>query len=478
MTPADGHGSSPGRSRLTALTPASFQQRNDWHLTHASSSGQASISLTWKIKGRFDEASLARSFETLCTRHDVLRTFYVWEGDTLFQGVRSETPSLESTMDLRGVAAATRHHALVQECARFRDQAFDLAAGPLIRARLYLLGADERAFQVVVDHSACDGSGSKTVENELWYFYAKYAGIECDLEVDDERPLQYAQYCREVEASRSGETGRRQQEHWRALLRDVPAIELPTDYPYEPIERARERGRLAMFYPAEIVTLEISSVQVAHLRRLAVERRVTENMVYIMLAVATLHGLSGQQDLCCQMPFHGRRGKQRWKALGYYTSQTFLRVRIPEPTSYAALLGRVTNLVSEARSNSDVDLVTEIAPARASRVHLNYMPVEDMPLLFREPEITGVDLPASSRFHSSFDLLFLYIGGKETAQLHVAYSVALFEKQTVERLLASFSGHLERLLLDPDRVIEAAGPHHSEGPNMERASERWREGPR
>ena len=107
---------------------------------------------------------------------------------------------------------------------------FDLAAGPLLRACLLLLGAGEQALVAVLHHIAGDGWSMGILVREVTALYAAFAaGGPSPL---PELPLQYADFAVWQRSWLQGEALEREVAFWREQLAGLPpCLELPTDRP-------------------------------------------------------------------------------------------------------------------------------------------------------------------------------------------------------------------------------------------------------
>src|SRR2546421_73334 len=124
--------------------PLSFAQQGLWFLQQlAPDNPFYNVSCTIAISGPLRKAVLERSLSELVRRHQVLRTrFELQEGHPV-QLIDPARQVLLPVEDLASLSAHTREveaqHLSWQEIRR----PFDLARGPLLRARLLRLGVEE-----------------------------------------------------------------------------------------------------------------------------------------------------------------------------------------------------------------------------------------------------------------------------------------------------------------------------------------------
>ncbi len=227
-TPSDRQGAG-GEHR-----PLSFAQERLWFLDQLEpGSALYAIPHTARLTGPLNLKALEQALQAVVARHDVLRTtFRAIEGRaTQVVAPRLSTPL--PLMEVREVveagerdpeAAATR--LLTAEARR----GFDLARGPLFRALLLRLDAQEHILLLTIHHIVSDGWSTGVLFRELSALYAAFAaGAAADLA---DLPMQYADYARWQREQARGDKMAVSMAYWRAQLAGAPTVlELPADRP-------------------------------------------------------------------------------------------------------------------------------------------------------------------------------------------------------------------------------------------------------
>jgi hypothetical protein len=104
--------------------------------------------------------------------------------------------------------------------------AFDLTTGPLLRARLVRLEAEEHALFLTMHHVVFDGWSVGVLLAELSALYSAFAAGEPS--PLPELPVQYGDYAVWQREHLAGEQLERQLEYWKAKLAGAPELlELP-----------------------------------------------------------------------------------------------------------------------------------------------------------------------------------------------------------------------------------------------------------
>jgi acyl transferase domain-containing protein/glutamate-1-semialdehyde aminotransferase len=127
-------------------------------------------SFTLKIRGTLDVRALTTSLNQMIARHDALRTIFNEDGET-----QSFARHLEIELpiaDFRSMPRSERETRIAAILAEEASTIFRLNRGPLIRARLLRLTADEDWLLVTTHHIVCDGWSTNVILDELSKLYA------------------------------------------------------------------------------------------------------------------------------------------------------------------------------------------------------------------------------------------------------------------------------------------------------------------
>ncbi|HMB54552.1 MAG TPA: condensation domain-containing protein, partial [Thermoanaerobaculia bacterium] len=235
--------------------PLTAAQERLWFLERlhggdAGSGGLYNITRALRFDGPLDAAALAAALGRVVERHQVLRSAVEAEGESGVQRVlptgRFELP----LTDLSALPAALRPGVAARLARREARRPFDLAAGPLLRARLLHRAADEHTLLVAVHHLAFDGASMALLLDELAAAYAAARdGAEPGL---TELPYQFGDYA-------AWERGRLEEggfdavlDWWRGTIGEPPPpLELPADRP-RPAAPSLEAASVAVDLPADL----------------------------------------------------------------------------------------------------------------------------------------------------------------------------------------------------------------------------------
>ncbi|MFD0579124.1 amino acid adenylation domain-containing protein [Dactylosporangium darangshiense] len=408
------------------LLPLSFAQQRLWFLAQLEpDSVEYNMPAAIALEGDVDVEALAAALAGLVARHEVLRTRLVAGADGVpYQVIdpapaRFELPVVDVSEESDPAAAADAW------LAADRVVPFDLAAGPLFRATLVRVAADEHVLALAMHHVVGDEWSADILQDELG---ALYAGSELPA-----LPVQYADFALWQRQWLTGEVLEGQLGYWREALAGAPVLELPTDRPRPPV-RSSEGAALEFSVPAEIVD---------GLR--AVARDAGASMFMTLFgAFATLLGrYSGQDDVVVGTPIANRNRAEIEGLIGFFVNTLVLRTDLSGDPTFAELLGRVRARTLDAYAHQDLpfeQLVDELGVVRdRSRTPLfqvlfNYFTDDGT------AEETGTDAPRPVLAKFDLRLILSERGDRLAGSVH--YSTQLFDEATVRRMI----GHLVRLL--------------------------------
>src|SRR5205807_10324238 len=164
------------RRETDGPVPLSYAQELLWLLSQVFDDGIAyNAPSAFKLEGSLDLDLLARAFQALTARHEILRTTYSVIDGSPVQVIRSPAPVDINVVDLRALPVDEREaeaQRILREESRF---AFDLVTGPVIRPVVIRLSDREHILMVNMHHVATDGYSRTTIMRELTAFYDAFA---------------------------------------------------------------------------------------------------------------------------------------------------------------------------------------------------------------------------------------------------------------------------------------------------------------
>ncbi len=429
----------PLPAREPGLVALSLGQRRLWFIEQLEP-GRATYHVpgALRLRGACVVAALEQSFTDLVRRHEALRTrFPVSDGEPLQDILPAE--SVHFTLprdDLRRLPASEREErarALADETA---VAAFDLATGPLIRARLIQLADDDHLLVVVIHHIVSDGWTINLITRELTACYgARVAGEEPGL-----TPLtsHYADFAAWQGRQHSATRLEQSLDFWRAHLAGGVAAEIPVD-------RARPRvldgvGReYRCGWSAELT---------AGLYRLAQREGVTLYMALVAGYAAVLARHARQDDLVIGASVANRPRPEFEAMAGFFVNLLPVRVDLQGDPTFGTLMARVKQSCLAGYAHQDTpfeSLIDALAPVR----DLSRTPIfQTLFVLLNAPpasaRLAGLEItpvPLANRT-AKFDVTLLAEEVAGELRWIAEYRTELYHEDTLRRLL----GHLRILL--------------------------------
>ncbi|MET0398429.1 MAG: amino acid adenylation domain-containing protein, partial [Longimicrobiaceae bacterium] len=444
-----------GAARAPALVPvprdrplpASFAQRRRWFIDRMEPGSAAyNLPAALRLRGRLDTGALRRSLAGVVRRHESLRTVFDEAGGEPVQVVRPAAPVALPAVDLLRLSPDDRAREAARLAAAEALRPFDLAAGPLLRASLLRLGAEEWALLFNMHHVVADGWSVGVLVREVSALYTALSrGAPSPL---PPLPVQYADYAAWQRAWLTGAALDAQVAWWRERLAGAPPLlELPTDRP----RPATQDGAGAS------VPFALGDGAAGALRALARAEGATMFMALLAGWQLLLSRWSGQDDVSVGSPIAGRNRVETEGLIGFFVNTLVMRADVSGAPSFRALLGRVRESTLGAYHHQEVPfekLVEELAPARSLRhaplfqvmFAMTANALGELRMGDLEAEPLGVGDPPAK-----FDLNLELGDGEGAVGGALSYRAELWERATVERMAGHLAALLEGVAADPDR---------------------------
>ena len=433
--PLPDHESSP------SLAAMSHSQERMWFLHQLDEHGSAyNIESAVRVRADIDVSRLRSAVRSVVARHGALRTGFT-TGDhgpvhRVHPSVDVEVGFLDCSTSPDPEAVARRDFELAAK------EPFDLTNPPLLRARLYRLGAHDHIVFVCVHHVVCDQWGMGVLMNELSHAYAGSSSVaDVALAADA-----FGGWHRSWSEHHSADG---QMDYWRTHLRELPTVSFPTDRvrPAQPT------------YAGAIVTAELGG-RIADVARLAAELEATPFMVYLAAFDVVVERYTGSADVVVGTPIANRNVVESEGVVTSVVNTVVLRTDLSGGPTAAELIRRVRDVSIDAFDNQDVPfaaVVAELAPVRTGersplfQVFFNAATAPFAPFAVHGAESKALVV---DRGGAQFELS-LGIDLVQTLTATVEYNTNLFERATAEQLLDHYLLVLDAFLADPDAPIQA-----------------------
>ncbi|HKH47114.1 MAG TPA: amino acid adenylation domain-containing protein, partial [Thermoanaerobaculia bacterium] len=428
-------------------------QQRLWFLDRLEPDSPAyNIPVALRVEGRFRADVLERALAEVVRRHEALRTSLGEVDGEPVQVIAEGAALALPVVDLAGLPQPQREAESSRRIAAEALRPFDLSRGPLLRAAVLRLGAEEHAALLTMHHIVSDGWSMQVLVEEVGALYAGFldGGLDGRPSPLPELPVQYADYAAWQRSWLSGEVLETELGAWRRRLAGLPPrLELPTDRPRPAVQTHRGAARSIAMSP------ELSTRLVALGRR----EGATPFMTLLAGWQALLGRFAGVEDLAVGTPIAGRNREETERLIGFFVNTLVLRADLSGGPSFQELLGRVREVSLEAHEHQEVPferLVEELAPERS----LSHSPLFQVLFALQNVPRRILDLPGvrlsplgAAEETAKFDLSLNLVeeGGQLFAGL--SYNTDLFDGATAERMLGCFQTLLDAASQDSGEPV-------------------------
>ena len=435
-------------SRLSGPIPLSYAQQRLWLLSQSTRPEPWSAAVHLKLQGALRRQTLRRALDRIVARHEALRTtFHSVNGEPM-QVIGAPEIGLElieRAIEEREAARAAEHEAC---------HPFDLARGPLIRGLLLSISQNDHLLILTLHRIIGDSASLGTLVRELCALYEAFA----DGRGDPLPPVQvqYSAYALRQRQQLTEEATQKEVDFWRKNLADAPESErLPTDRP-RPAEP---------FYATQQVQLTLSRTLTERLEALAEREGVTLYTTLLSAWAVLLGRWSGQDEVLIGSPVANDRHPAIDPVIGCFDDAIPQRIRLPATLTVKDLLRHVNTTAADARAHQSVPfdhVLKHLIPEDRLRnrplvevaIGLDRAPAATTPPAdLKGAELRIVDVTIKNAT-TQLDLsLCVSEGGQQGLAATLEYADCLFERQTLERLLACWQVLLKSMSAHPDRPL-------------------------
>lgn len=444
------------------LFPASYAQQSLWFIEQlAKGSPIYNLPVAMRLTGSLHEEALAHAIQEIMRRHEILHTtFAVVEGQlmqmvTIESQIYDQTNSIIQYIDLTKISEAEREEEALRQTLLACQRPFDLEHGPLLRAILVRLDAQEHILCFCVHHIVFDYSSISLLLDELATRYNAFL----DSEASALHPLavQYADFTvweRNKVAENAFEA---QLAYWHQQLAHLPVdLKLPTDRP---------RPSVKSFKGADCY-FQISEPLISEIKALSQHEGVSLFMTLLAAFQVLLYRYSHQEDIVIGTPIERRVNADVDKLIGLFLNTLVLHANLSGSPTFKQLLKRVKDMAVSAYTHQDLPfdlLIDALHPERGLNRHPLFQTVfivhnsplsTDAPMY--APQLNGLSL---HRFDLStggavFDLLFSLVVEPEGLAGKVNYDTDLFDTETIHRIVKHYQRLLTSIVAHPDQTVD------------------------
>ncbi|MCP4702330.1 MAG: amino acid adenylation domain-containing protein [Gammaproteobacteria bacterium] len=438
------------------IYPLSYGQRALWFLYQtAPASAAYNIAFATRIRSRTDVSALQHAFQTLVTRHPMLRAvFTVQDGKPVqeiadYQEVRFE--NIE--------ASGWDWETLTRKVSEAYRRPFDLEQGSALRVELFTRTDSDHILLLTMHHIIGDFQSLLVLMDELRVIYQDR---QVSLPPLDASYAEYVQGQTDMLASPEGKLLRT---YWlEQLAGELPALNLPADRPRPPLQT----------YEGASYGFELSEKLTRQLHELTRAQGTTIFMTLLAAFQVLLYRYTGQEDIPTGSAVAGRDRSEYMGVTGYFVNPIVLRGKLSANLPFKDFLSQTRYTVLEALTHQEYPfplLVEQLQPVRdPSRsplfqvVFMYQKPQraeemlelltagssKDKPVNWGGLQLQPFEMPQQE---GQFDL---NLETAEKGKLLLGafkYNTDLFDKTTIARMAEHFRTLLESIVADPRQHI-------------------------
>lgn len=365
--------------------PVSYEQQYLWQ-RHKLSGHQVELVMDFPPLPltNVDVPALEASFSAMVERHEALRTTFHEVDGQLTQRIHAPQPHKLDVVQFSRLRIMGVERIIDQHLTAMAEEPFDLASGPLWRAKLLKRGKDSAllfTFCILI----FDGESINIFVDELMALYEAYKQ-KAPITLPS-IPVQGADYADWQRRSLQRADQQRHLEWWQKKLDGFEELKLNQGQPL-PNARAYECTLFEQIFSAELIeALEIY----------AKAQGVTLYMVMLTAFKLVLAEFSGMSEIVVGSPVSKRHVPQTEPLIGHFVNYLTLRTQLPTQVGFAHALQSVYGTVTEAFERQTIphgllcdslELYQPMAPS-PFRILFNYRNVENPAFIDEQIQASG-----------------------------------------------------------------------------------------
>lgn len=436
----------------TATIPLTEAQMEVWAAAELSEDASRAFNqvLTVRLRGTLQTDALRAAIQELVDRHDALRATFLpgGAGQRIAAVLKLDIP----LVDLSAFKERERDEQLAALAAKEDQTTFDLANGPLVRARVIKMSEADHLLLLAAHHLVMDGWSLTVALDELRCIYAANVRGEAHQLAP---AMQYQEYVQWQNAPENRTRITETENHWLRQFADLPVpVELPADRP-RPANKT---------YRAGTASVVVDSKFRQSLKDAAAREGCTLFAYLFAGFTVWLKRLSGQGDLTVGVPAAGQiaadaeRGLAGRLLIGHCANLLPIRSRCEGDPTFKDWLKTVRAAVLDAHEHQEFtfgSLVKKLNPPRdPSRVPL-VSTTFNLVRAAGNSQWPGLDAEISfpPKGFNIFDLTVDILDRGEELRVECRFNSDLFDATTMRRWLGHWKTLLEGTLANPAQTV-------------------------
>ncbi|WP_281322335.1 non-ribosomal peptide synthetase [Flavobacterium aestivum] len=418
--------------------PLSFSQNRLWVLDQFDQvSTVFNMAMHYRLSGAIDEQLFAKAFEILVSRHEILRTRFVYEEGQPYQQILQNALEGISLESLDYSNKENSNQLVLNKAKEIAESKFDLYNDPLLKVAFIKVAEEHYFLSLCIHHIISDEWSMKILVRDI---IAIYVGLKKDAKaILEPLRIQFKDYASwELENIKNENASKH---YWlKKLDGALPILELASDSIRPAIQT----------YNGNEVSVQISKENSLQFHELLEKQGTTLFMGAMSLVYTLLYRYSGNNDIILGAPVSGRKHADLENQIGFYINTLALRQNIDGDAGFITLLQNVKQNILEGYQHQSYPfdlLVNELSVQR----NPSRSPLFDVMVVVEDEgkdNLTKFEGVAIEEVHlekklSKYDLTFWF---KESSSgqisVHIEYNTDIYSNERIKRL----GVHLEKLL--------------------------------
>lgn len=424
------------------------QQRMLFMEELAGYSSYYNIPIVYKITGHLNKIALLKSFTRLISRHDVLRTVYVFEDNIYVQHISKSADPLINEVSL--LNELDKDHILSVLLEQDAHHIFNLSCDWPIKISLFKYEENEYFLSINLHHIAADGWSARNIFSELATGYQLY---QHQIELSDiELGYQYSDYVQWQMEWQNSQHFQLAKNYWTTSLKGMPQLHsLPIDFIRPSIQSVLGNTYTQIIPASQMMKLELCA------RRF----KTTSFVIFQAVFASFLARYSGESDIVFATAAANRQPLEFIDTVGLFVNTLVLRHTISDDFSFSDMILQAIDVSSQAFRFQQFPfdaLVDELQPARS----LGYNPLVQIMLVMQESLDAGMTLDGVQVTHikqqqkvSKFDLALHIFCDKNQISINWEYSTSIFKLATIQAMASHFRCLFDACLSAPEKKVHS-----------------------
>ncbi|MFT4114293.1 MAG: condensation domain-containing protein, partial [Silvibacterium sp.] len=432
--------------------PASLEQHRYWILDQVDPESTASnMAIAFRLEGRVEDAFAEQAIYELTARHEALRTTFRMVNGNLLQVIAEEPSFGFAVTDVRALPESERVAAAEKAILEHSHVRIDLATGPVFLTRLVHVSDTQHFLAFTIHHSVCDGWSNGVLVRDFAEFYAALSsGHTPHL---NDLPFQFADFTEWQKSWLETEDAEKALAFWKEQIRrNVPALDLPTDYP----RSARKDG------PGHIESELISPELNARIKAFCRSHDATMHQVLLAVFEGVLARYTGQDAFLLGSSIANRTQPGMEDVVGRFANPQVILAGVEQDPTFKELLERVIVWSGEAYAHQDLpfsrlmeEFQLELTGATSQFLQVYFV----YQRAFMQPQQAGDGLKIVPRPSVSggvnFDMLVSVVERAEGPRVQIEYNTDLFTPERIRTFIAAFIRCVDAVCTDSRLRISA-----------------------